>query len=470
MHALVVHIENTQSGEVRTRAFQESPVRIGRSPFANLRLREPFISEWHAVVRFHTSRTTYLDLGSRNPTHINGRATERNVELDVDERSDVRIGTLRLRFVRTAQPGDLADPGSDQQTASEPAQFGEPERPTGTQVLALPERAAPPLPVRPAPHHEARARHCAPPDRPQPPAQRTVREVARESPPMAAGGIDALVAAHHAYRRAFGEFLGMVRADLDNTAGPARAARVLAIRSNFPELMQEPGFCQIAQQAGVRGAQLGHLDVQDWLGRLCGMPSTATPEQTATTMERVGQLLEIFSEAFIESRRAHQRARKRLALDATAARPSPLQQSEDPHALLAYLLDPGADVRARSQELRRSLADFAMHQIALLSAVVEGARTLLDQLAPDKLREYREPRHAAAALDKEQSHSTLWPYAARKLWRKFVVCHHDLTQADHFTHALFGREFQRRYHAIADSTLAVVNAEPGGQRSHGAAR
>src|SRR3954471_6178551 len=108
MLPLVIHIERAQAGASRTpnarearsitRAFHESPVRIGRSPFASLRLREPFVSEWQAVVRFHGDRTTYLDLGSRNPTQVQGKPIERNVEVEVDATTDVRIGPLRLRF------------------------------------------------------------------------------------------------------------------------------------------------------------------------------------------------------------------------------------------------------------------------------------------------------------------------------------------------------------------------------------
>ena len=81
-----------------------------------------------------------------------------------------------------------------------------------------------------------------------------------------------------------------------------------------------------------------------------------------------------------------------LALDHSADGRSTLQQCEDPHALLAYLLSSDPRACDRSQELRKALADFAMHQIALLSAVVEGARSMLEQLGPKTLRDQRENR------------------------------------------------------------------------------
>jgi predicted component of type VI protein secretion system len=443
MLPLVIHIESSREARVRTHAFHESPVRIGRSPFASLRLREPFVSEWQAVVRFHAERTTYLDLGSKNPTRIDGRAMERNVEVEIDDKSLVCIGALRLRFQRMAHELQQCDPASDEPTAFLPHQFVEPERPSGT--LQLPS---------PAPHVPLQRQTVGP--RTQPPP-----------PPRPASHDEPLIVAHRAYRRACAEFLSLVHSHIESAPEGSRAARVLSLRRRFPELIHEANFRNCAQNAGVHALQLGHLDVQDWLGRLCGTrgtPGTLSVEQSALSMERVGLLLEIFAAAFIESRRAHQRARRRLALDQVAQRTTPLQHSEDPHALLAYLLDADADVRARSDELRRTLADFAMHQIALLSAVVEGARSMLDQLSPDTLQQFDHSMHAARLLEPQGAWSRLWPYPARKLWNQFLVRHRDLTQADHFTRELFGRAFVRRYHAIADSAAAVKPSEPHGKR------
>jgi predicted component of type VI protein secretion system len=440
MLPLVVHIESSHDARIRTHAFHESPVRIGRSPFAGLRLRDPFVSEWQAVVRFHAERTTYLDLGSKNPTRIDGRAMRRNVEVEIDDQSLVCIGALRLRFQRIAHEPERCDPVADEPTAFLPHQFVEPERPSGTLQLpaALPQG---------------------------PPEPQTVRVPAQPPPaPRAASHDEPLMAAHRAHRRACAEFLSLVRSHVESAPSSSRASRVLSLGRRFPELIHEPSFRDCAQNAGVHAIQLGHLDVHDWLGRLCGARSTLSVEQSALSMERVGHLLEIFAAAFIESRRAHQRARRRLALDQVAQRTTPLQHSEDPHAVLSYLLDADSDVGERSAELRRTLADFAMHQIALLSAVVEGARSMLDRLSPDSLRQLDDSMHSAPPLEPERMWSRLWPYPARKLWNRFLIRHHDLTHADHFTRELFGRAFARRYHAIADNAAAVGPSAPNAQR------
>jgi predicted component of type VI protein secretion system len=463
MLPLVVHIEGRESG-TRSRVFHESPVRIGRSPFASLRLRDPFVSEWQAVVRFHEERTTFLDLGSRNPTRIDGRAIERNVEVAINEQSVVCIGTLRLRFQRRADVPALRDPVSEDETAFAPDQLLEPERPTGTLQLPVAPIAANPVQAlaRSQAGPLARTLVGVPqrPASPPPPALPRRHDVTNQGTPD-----DQLLAAHRDYRRAAAEFLSLVRRQVELGPPSSRSNRVLALRRRFPELIHEAAFRDCAQSAGVQAVQLGHLDVEEWLGRLCGRPTTLSAEQAALAMERVGQLLEIFAAAFIESRRAHRRARRKLALDHEAPSQTALAQSEDPHALLAYLLSNHGDAPKRSRELRRALADFAMHQIALLSAVVEGARAMLEQLGPEALHELDQSPHGAASTSTadEDRWTKLWPFPARRLWRSFVVRHRDLTQTDHFARALFGREFTRRYHAIADNA-ATVHGSPSAAR------
>jgi predicted component of type VI protein secretion system len=125
--------------------------------------------------------------------------------------------------------------------------------------------------------------------------------------------------------------------------------------------------------------------------------------------------------------------------------------------LLAHLLEPSRTAQARSHELRRLLGDFAMHQIALLSAVVEGARSMLTELSPRAVHDLPDSAVDSGLLDQDRELANVWPFAAQKLWRKYMVRHHDLTQEDHFARELFGHEFTRRYHAIADSASHVAD-------------
>jgi hypothetical protein len=424
-----------------------------------LRLREPFVSEWQAVVRFHSERTTYLDLGSRNPTQIRGRAIERNVEVEVAPDTDVCIGSLRLRFERVAVAPVDTPHEPESETAFDVGQQLARDRPTGTVVL--PEGAPRPRVASPSPPP-------LPPRRGQTvigavsahvngagaPRSMPVAPAAERLPPRPSDG--SLQAAQRAYESARVQWLEAMQGELESVPPNRRAETIRHLRAQHPDLAFDAGFRELALRAGVDALQLGYVDIENWLGRLCGAPQgTFRPDQLAPTMERAGQLLETFASAFIESRRAHQRARKKLGLDKAEGPQTSLQKSEDPHAVLAYLLGPTAHAQDRSRELRRSLGDFAMHQIALLSAVVEGARSMLGQLSPHVLHESQEPAHATAVLDGERELAQVWPHTAKKLWRKFLVRHNDLTQTDHFTRELFGREFTRRYHAIADAAMRV---------------
>lgn len=448
MLPLVIHIERTPGGPTITRAFHESPVRIGRSPFANLRLREPFVSEWQAVVRFHGERTTYLDLGSRNPTQIEGRPIERNVEVEVNAKTDVRIGTLRLRFERAAAPRETPEQLSENDTAFVPDQLLAKELPTGTIALKeFPDAKGLGAPIPPPlPKRTSRPSGGSIGAVPSGPA------LARAVVSHVTDPVETLAVAERKLDDARSLFLEAVKRELDAVPPPQRAARVRELAAHSNRLIEEPAFRNWARAAGVDPLELGYVDVANWIKRLCGANATAPqPEHLALIMERAGQLLEVFASAFIDSRRAYQRARQKLGLGQAMETKNVLERSEDPHALLAHLLEPSPAAHARSQELRRMLGDFAMHQIALLSAVVEGARAMLTQISPRVIHDAPDATIDSGVLDQDPSLAGAWPLTARKLWRKFLVLHHDLTHADHFARELFGREFTRRYHAIADS-------------------
>jgi hypothetical protein len=451
MLPLVIHIERSSGGPAITRAFHESPVRIGRSPFASLRLREPFVSEWQAVVRFHGERTTYLDLGSRNPTHIQGKPVERNVEVEINAKTDVRIGTLRLRFERVAAAREDPEQISEGDTAFVPDQLLAKDQPTGTIMLKeFPEargfgESAPPPKLPP--------RRVSGGVAPVQPAVASARAVAHVE---AVAQLDSLATAERKLDDARSVFLEAVKRELDMVPIGERPAKVRALAAQSSRLIEEPAFRNWARANGVEPLELGYVDVANWLGRLCGSSGGAPkPEHLALTMERAGQLLELFASAFIDSRRAYQRARQKLGLGEAIEGKSLLGRSEDPHALLSHLLEPSQSAQSRSLELRQMLGDFAMHQIALLSAVVEGARAMLVQLSPSAIQAAPDASIDSGVLDNDPNASGAWPFAARKLWKKFLVRHHDLTHTDHFARELFGRDFTRRYHAIADSASHV---------------
>jgi len=279
MLPLVIHIERSPGSPVITRAFHESPVRIGRSPFASLRLREPFVSEWQAVVRFHGERTTYLDLGSRNPTHVEGQPIERNVEVEINAKTDVRIGTLRLRFERVAAAREDPEQIPEGETAFVPDQLLAKELPTGTVALKeLPDargfgQSAPP----PLPKPVQRSRASVPNvGHAQPMA--AARAVSNIEP---MGQADSLAMAERRLDDARSLFLEAVKRELDAAPVAERAQRVRALAARSSRLIEEPAFRNWARANGVEPLELGYVDVSNWLGRLCGSTGTVPNSRRA---------------------------------------------------------------------------------------------------------------------------------------------------------------------------------------------
>jgi len=117
MLPLVITVEQADGG-TRRYAFAESPVSIGRNPFAELQLTEPFISRWEGTLRFDATEITFFNLGATNATYVDGKQLtqlEDDVPLSVD--SVLKLGELELRFSREPVPeSDLRRKGKRRPT------------------------------------------------------------------------------------------------------------------------------------------------------------------------------------------------------------------------------------------------------------------------------------------------------------------------------------------------------------------
>lgn len=469
MLPLVVQIERTNEHVADTCAFKRSPVRIGRNPLNDLPLEESFVSQWHAVVRMHEGRTTYLDLGSTNRTLINGQPIERNVEVIVDETTDVRIGSLRLHFLRVTAPEELF--GRRRKSAF--ARTGmRREQGELTNTLFLDEGMRPGLPEAPReePTPVPLSGVSLPPPRVKPVAAEGISKppsarpaIPSESPapraiprpPLDAAAVrsastgDPLLDGYRSYRDGFSAFFAAVRRELEDTKAPRREELVLSLQLRFPELALEPSFREYLREIDIDPLRVGHTNLEDWLRRLTDglFPPPGTRVNLAMAMERVGEIMEVFSQAFVELRRSHEQFCRELSLE-RYAEPTTLHRTDDPRSVLAYLLNPERQSEERTTELSRALTDFALHQVALVSAAIEGTRALLDNAAPTALRQTPDPPKDAV-LPEDGALDKVWPHAARKLWRRYVAHHQELMEGDRFTRELFGRAFARRYYAVA---------------------
>jgi type VI secretion system protein ImpI len=444
MLPLVVQVENTTEHKADTLAFKKSPVRVGRNTLNDLQLDEPFVSQWHAVIRFSEGRTSYLDLGSKNRTLIDGSPTARNIEVPIGPDTDIRIGPLRLHLLRGPAPPEL---------------FGRRRKSAfGPRADSAQDSGASTVLLRPSDLREPPPAGASPPDRMLTKRSPPVSLAGTPARSMAAAGAGVSDAAEHealnadylVYREIQDKLRSAIRQRLDDTPLEQRSQVELGLRARFPELLggsgaQPPARESASSHSGARG-----WDVADWLRRLTGgsFPPPRGNVDTALAMERVGSVLEVFSHAFVELRRAQAQFCHEMSLEASTDQESFLHDITDPEALLAYLLGSPTEGDARLMELSRALADFTLHQVGLISATVEGARKLVQLLGPQSLAGVPDPPLDSPALAPQPALSKLWPWAARSLWRRYLAHHYTLMESDRFVRELFGREFARRYYSV----------------------
>jgi predicted component of type VI protein secretion system len=460
MLPLVIQIERTEERVADTCAFAKSPVRVGRSSLSDLQLDESFVSQWHGVIRFDEQRTTYLDLGSTNPTLVDGCAVDRNVEIEVTETTDIRIGSLRLHLLRVAAPPELFGArrkSSFARSGSEAA-----DNVAATMLLGAAVQAGNFFPKPAAAVRHERVLEPAPapvasPDSPAPRPSEALNAL-RETPgaPSTSAASSDLRELHHAYQVSRERFFSEVRQRLEREPSEGREAAFDRLVGEFPEIAHEPQLRTTLGELGIGSWRTGVPDMADWLRRLTdGLfppPGLHGEINVALAMERIGEVLEVFSRAFVGMRLAHSQFCDEMALD-SPGEDAMLYTTKNAHAVLAYLLNPGAEGSNKVTDLSRALADFSVHQVALVSAVVEGARDMLNELSPNALTGRRE-KPGASFFGK------LLGTDQKQLWARYVSIFDETLDEDRFTRKLFGRSFARKYYAITGAGNAG-RTEPG---------
>ena len=461
MLPLLVRITNTQTGETEHSAFASAPVRIGRNQLNELALNEPFVSQWHAVVRFDEHKVRYVDLGSTNGTMMNGRRLARHVQVEVDPQTDLRIGPLQLSFARAQVTPDMyAAPrttifnlntaqGESSAVSGSTVAFNPNDPPTmeqNTMFLGanIPQQIQ---------QYQAQQAQGVPRDRintgtgiPGGVDMQLLVQITEQTKPY-----------YQQYRGAWEQTLRALRGQLERLPGPQREGMVLCLCQQFPQLAKEPEFRQLIDTLGVSGAALGDVDAQEWIKRLTGQVQLPPGAQvnTAVAMERVGAILESYSQAFVELRKGYEQFGEEMALQLVQER-NPLHDAQTPQDVLRYLLDWNTDGGARVRELTRAFADLALHQVALLSGVMEGVRSMLQSVAPTTLSGQR--THALAKAGGGGLLESLFNLRKAKLWTAFSDAHQRLIEEDRFSREVFGRNFARAYFMVTGGFLQGEDA------------
>lgn len=468
MLPLLVRITNAQTGETEHSAFASSPVRIGRNQLNELVLNEAFVSQWHAVVRFDEHKVRYVDLGSTNGTTTNGRRLARHVQVEVDSQTDLRIGPLQLAFARAQVTPDMyAAPRTtifNLNTQQEPG---------GGMGVSSATMAYNPAAPSTADRNTMFLAGAAIQESIQQFQQQQAQGIPRDRIPTGAGlpgGVDlqqlVLITEqtkpfYEQYRRAWSQTLAQLRAHLERLPGPQREGMVLCLCQQFPQLAKEPEFRQLMESLGVGAAAMGEVDVQEFIKRLGGHVQLPPGAQvnTAVAMERVGAILESYSQAFVELRKGYEQFGEEMALQLVQER-NPLHDAATGQDVLRYLLDWTTDGGGRVRELTRAFADLALHQVALLGGVMEGVRSMLQSISPQSLSGQR--THALARGGGGGLLETLFNTRKAGLWRTFSDAHQRLTEEDRFSREVFGRNFARAYFMVTGGLMQGEDPTQGG--------
>jgi len=427
--ALLVHLRDGPQGPEHVTTFPSTPVRIGRNPLNDLALDYGFVSQWHGVIKFDRSDIVYVDLGSTNGTKVDGeRVQGRTPVRIVGPGTLVSVGPLELRLRWTD--------GADEAPSAKPAirtQF----------VTSLPNPSAPALePVpssAPASGLESGPTESAPP----------------LGSPLAA--VQEARTAYETYRREWASCLAELTEKIEAAPPALREMTAFFIASEFPEVTKEPEFGQMLSSIGVNRVMAGCFDIEEWLQRLTHDNDIASPKKhsPALAMEHVGAVLEVFADSFLELQHGYGQFEKEMGLHAYDD--SPLSRVSNLREVIGYLLDPDAEQTERLNDLKRAFAGFALHQVAILGASVEGARDLLHSLSPGALASVEGALSSSASsitLGRRRIPSflmNLWPVAPLVSWNRYKHQYEIEAEGDRFTQKLFGRNFVRAYLALVGS-------------------
>ncbi len=422
MQPLYISIEDRSTHEVSTYTFTSSPIRVGRNPMNDLQLDHPFVSQWHAIIRFDEQHTHYIDLGTTNGTCINEERLPKNEFTLVHPHISLTIWSLEMKFTREESLLGL-------------------EENAFTHVGAVPK---------------ARVRHIYPREVVSELHGNTADWANTQERVVIDNTLAALKQPHNDYRTAWQRLHNEISRLMEALDPPQKTVAILRLQETYPALANEPDFQRLARTAGI---SVGDSEVSssDSLTRLADafLPpdrSLSHGRDEEHFAGRMAAVLETFGTALIELLKGHQEFRDQMGVH-SMVHPTGLHRSTEAREVLEYLLDWGDGAEERLQELISVFADLMIHQVAMVSGVVDGARGMLSEISPQTI--------IAHAASSRGLLGRFWPFRGSRRWDMFCHQFQQLSHDDaHITRSLFGREFARAY-------ATVIGQQPPGQQPYG---
>lgn len=429
--ALGIRITNRRDGSSYSRVFTRLPVRIGRNALNDLQLQEDFVSQFHLVLEQQNNRLWLRDLGSTNGTFLRG--------------------------IGAAQPNQLVD------LASCGFEFSIVDLDLRTYTATVESE-----PVSPSA---------------QRPRLGVTSMLAKVDPGklMADASRDALIAKHRAlyatYRAGWSELIRSLDRELSGLPASARPHTIEQIAREFDAVDREPDFQSLRARHGApatTGASQARDPHQLEAVALEGVRELAfdfcpqagaleSVDDLVRFVERVQVVLDVFLQSFISLREGQRQFESEFALRRVSGAPQiPVELAQTHQALSQALLnwhDSGTEGIAY---VKSTLGDLMIHQMAMLSGVMSGVRTLVEKFSPAEI----EKRAGDSQFNSEGV--GFGPFRYKSLWKTLEKIHADFSGEDKQVYSvLFGRQFAQAYEKAFGSGGRAGSSRPPGNAGQG---
>jgi type VI secretion system protein ImpI len=441
-----MRVVNTQDGTVLERTFDRSPVRIGRSSLNELQIQAAFVSQYHAVVEFDGTRLLLRDLGSTNGTALrsSGRVPP-NTPIDLTQQNyEFAIVSMwfQLFFVNDVAPAKA-------------------ERKRQGTILSMDANelqkmmtggSGAPAPVGPAG-----------PDR--------NREIVTRLQPV-----------YDEYRASWGKLYKELFTAANALDGASRDRLLQQLVADMSAVQNEGDFQRLSAHfgrpvavagAGAPARQEVRQEETVALQALRDLAASFVPQRgplervvdVVAFAQKMQDVLDVFFKCFLPLRDGHKQFQTSMDIKKTrspreinAARA--VETAREPRELAAKLLDWADPSNEGSRAIESTFAEVMVHQVAMLSGVMRGVRSLLAKLAPQSIEaELANPRRRSA------SGMQLGPFRYKTLWELYGEIYGDFAEDEKQAFMLiFGPEFVHAYSELAGE--APQAAGPGPQAPH----
>lgn len=188
---------------------------------------------------------------------------------------------------------------------------------------------------------------------------------------------------------------------------------------------------------------LALMGLRELAGSLIPQRTLETSGDIARFITKLHDAMEVFCRTFVPLRQGYSEFVSSLDLQRAASGRSPyaspsataLTQAKTPEAIALALLDPQDRSFDGPSAVEGIFADLMIHQVALLDGVMEGVRSLLDELSPQSIERATGGGGAAGLLGTK--------YKAR--WEEFCQRFEKLSEGQQAFSFVFGQDFAEVY-------------------------